>query len=117
MCSSDLVVRGDDLLASTGRQMHLQRLLGFSTPLYAHVPLGLGTDGERLAKRHGAVTLDDLAEHGIDAVAVLRVLARSIGLDGDAAITAADLVDEFDLGRLSRTPWVVHHEWTTSTQQ
>lgn len=113
----DEVVRGDDLLASTGRQMHLQRLLGFSTPLYAHVPLGLGTDGERLAKRHGAVTLDDLAERGIDAVTVLRVLARSIGLDGDAAITAADLVDEFDLGRLPRAPWVVHHEWTTSTQQ
>lgn len=113
----DEVVRGDDLLASTGRQMHLQRLLGFSTPLYAHVPLVLGPDGERLAKRHGAVTLDDLAERGIDAVTVLRVLARSIGLDGDAAITAADLVDEFDLGRLPRAPWVVHHEWTTSTQQ
>ena len=48
---------------------------------------------------------------------LLRVLARSIGLDGDAAITAADLVDEFDLGRLPRAPWVVHHEWTTSTQQ
>ena len=51
------VVRGDDLLASTPSQLHLQQLLGYPHPEYAHVPLVLGADGERLAKRHGAVTL------------------------------------------------------------
>ena len=58
------VVRGDDLLSSTPRQVHLQRLLGLPQPEYLHVPLVLGEDGQRLAKRHGAVTLDDLAAAG-----------------------------------------------------
>ena len=53
------VVRGDDLLASTPRQVQLARLLGLPVPAYAHVPLVLGPDGSRLAKRHGAVTLAD----------------------------------------------------------
>ena len=55
----DQVVRGDDLVPSTPRQIHLQRLLGLPTPQYAHVPLVVGDDGARLAKRHGAVTLAD----------------------------------------------------------
>ena len=59
------VVRGDDLLSSTPRQILLQRLLGLPTPEYLHVPLVLGTDGERLAKRHGAVTLSQLADGGV----------------------------------------------------
>jgi glutamyl-tRNA synthetase len=54
------VVRGDDLLGSTARQVALQRLLGLPQPAYAHVPLMLGADGERLAKRHGAVAVADL---------------------------------------------------------
>jgi glutamyl/glutaminyl-tRNA synthetase len=54
------VVRGADLLDSTPRQILLQRLLGLPEPRYAHVPLVLGPDGRRLAKRHGAVTLADL---------------------------------------------------------
>ena len=58
------VVRGDDLLDVTVSQIALQRVLGFATPEYAHVPLMRGDDGERLAKRHGAVTLADLAREG-----------------------------------------------------
>ena len=61
----DDVVRGDDLVSSTPRQIHLQRLLGLPQPTYTHVPLVLGTDGERLAKRHGAVTLGDLEAAGV----------------------------------------------------
>ena len=56
------VVRGDDLLSSTPSQIHLADLLGLPPPSYAHVPLVLGPDGSRLAKRHGAVTLEQLAE-------------------------------------------------------
>lgn len=59
------VVRGEDLLGITPTQVGLQRLLGLGTPVYMHVPLVLGTDGKRLAKRHGAVTLADLAAQGI----------------------------------------------------
>src|SRR6202030_1967875 len=51
-------VRGDDVLETTPRQILLARLLGLPVPRYAHVPLVLGADGQRLAKRHGAVTLD-----------------------------------------------------------
>lgn len=58
------VVRGDDLLEVTPTQVALQRLLGLPTPAYVHVPLVYGEDGERLAKRHGAVTLSDLAALG-----------------------------------------------------
>jgi len=59
------VVRGDDLLPVTATQIALQRLLGLPTPAYMHVPLVMGDDGERLAKRHGAVTLTDLAATGV----------------------------------------------------
>jgi glutamyl-tRNA synthetase len=71
------VVRGDDLLASTPRQVLLQRLLGLPTPAYAHVPRVVGPDGERLAKRHGAVTLDDLA---VPPARVRGALLASLGL-------------------------------------
>src|SRR5205823_11580686 len=55
----DEVVRADDLLPSTPRQVHLATLLGLPVPAHAHVPLVLAPDGNRLAKRHGAVTLAD----------------------------------------------------------
>ena len=58
------VVRGDDLLSSTPRQVHLARLLGIEPPTYAHVPLVLGPDGQRLAKRDGAVTLAERRARG-----------------------------------------------------
>jgi glutamyl-tRNA synthetase len=75
------VVRGADLLDSTPRQVWLARVLGLDPPAsFAHVPLMLGPDGERLAKRHGAVTLADAAAQGRDAIAVRSELAASVGL-------------------------------------
>ena len=79
------VVRGDDLLSSTPRQVLLYRLLGADAPEYWHVPLVLGEDGQRLAKRHGAVTLADLAALGVDAGTVRDVLIDSLGGDGFVA--------------------------------
>src|SRR5207248_2871881 len=58
------VVRGDDLLSSTARQVALQGLLDLSTPTYAHVPLLRGPDGTRLAKRHGAIAIAELRRSG-----------------------------------------------------
>lgn len=91
------VVRGDDLLPSTPRQVHLARLLDLPVPSYAHVPLVLGADGGRLAKRRG-----DVAGDG-----VLGVLAVSLGLARPGeAVTAEQLVDRFDPDAVPRDPWV-----------
>jgi glutamyl-tRNA synthetase len=100
------VVRGDDLLSSTPSQIHLGGLLGLPTPRYAHVPLAIGPDGTRLAKRHGAVTLEQLAERGHSPVHVLGWLATSLGLAGDGErVTSAELIDRFEITRLPREPW------------
>lgn len=73
------ICRGDDLLSSTPRQVYLQRLLGYPTPEYLHVPLVLGNDGERLSKRNGALSLRDLNEQGRPAESVRELLLASIG--------------------------------------
>lgn len=103
------VVRGDDLLSSTPRQIRLQRLLGLPTPSYLHLPLVLGDDGERVAKRHGAVTLRDLGTHGVGPVEVLRSLAASLELpSAEEAATAGDLLaaldGHFDPARVPKRP-------------
>lgn len=98
------VVRGADLLDSTPRQLWLARTLGVAAPVsYAHVPLVLGPDGARLAKRHGAVTLADRAALGEDAAAVRGVLAATLGLaePGERPSPTA-LVERFDPARLPR---------------
>lgn len=102
------VVRGDDLLASTPRQAHLADLLGLPRPAWAHVPLVLGADGERLSKRHGAVTLADLGAAGVRPPEVLTMLAASLGLaEVDEPVRPATLVARFDPGALPREPWVL----------
>jgi glutamyl-tRNA synthetase len=99
------VVRGDDLLWSTPRQVALQRMLGLATPAYAHVPLVLGPDGARLAKRHGAVTIADMRDAGVSSAEIVGRLAASAGLaaSGTAAMPE-DLVAGFDLARVDRRP-------------
>jgi glutamyl-tRNA synthetase len=91
------VVRGDDLLESTPRQLFLAGALRIEPPSYAHVPLVLGPDGTRLAKRHGAVTLGEL-----DARTVLRWMAATLGMEG--AATADEMRDRFDPATLPREP-------------
>lgn len=91
------VVRGDDLAETTPRQLFLARLLGLEEPAHAHVPLVLGPDGARLAKRHGAVTLRELA-----AADALRWMERSLGLP--EAGDPRELVAVFDPSALPRGP-------------
>ena len=104
------VVRGDDLLDTTPRQVWLARTLGLQVPAYAHVPLVLGPDGERLAKRHGAVTLADLRAAGADVGAVLGSLAASLGLRpaGARVVTVAHLLADFSPDAVPHDPWVFH---------
>ena len=77
------VVRGADLADSTSRQLLLARLLGIAPPAYAHVPLILGPDGSRLAKRHGAVTLAEREAAGETPARVVAALAASAGIEFD----------------------------------
>ncbi len=101
----DDVVRGDDLLSSTPRQIHLQRLLGLPQPAYTHVPLVLGADGNRLAKRHGAVTLGDLRTADVTASAVLAWIAESLGMaQTGERLTLDRLVDRYDPTLIPRAP-------------
>jgi glutamyl-tRNA synthetase len=92
------VVRGDDLLTSAPRQAHLAALLGYPEPVYAHVPLALNTDGKRLAKRDGAVTLGDLGTER-----ALALISASLGRPG---ATPAELLVGFDPTALPREAWV-----------
>jgi len=99
------VVRGDDLLESTRRQVLLGQLLGLPIPRYAHIPLILGPDGRRLAKRHGAVTLEERLAAGETLEQVVGFLAASAGLASPGSrLAARDLIAGFDPERLRRTP-------------
>lgn len=102
------VLRGADLLDSTPRQVLLQRALGLPTPAYAHVPLMVGPDGVRLAKRHGAPDLSALREGGADPAHVIAALARSLGLVATTTprVSARDLVADFDVARIPSEPTV-----------
>ena len=92
------MVRGDDLLPSTPTQVAILQALGHQVPRYAHVPLVVGVDGRRLAKRDGAITLAQLASRGVSVDAVRSALATSIGVGQPGeAVESRDLVSRFDL--------------------
>jgi glutamyl-tRNA synthetase len=97
------VVRGEDLLASTIRQLLLYGALGATPPEFAHVPLLLGDDGARLSKRHGGVTLAEMRDAGESAEAIVGRLAHRHGLrDTAAPVSPRELVAGFDLALLRR---------------
>ena len=101
----DEVVRGDDLLPSTARQILLYRGLGWEPPAFGHVPLLLGTDGVRLSKRHRGTTLRELREAGLGPEQIVGRLAWTVGLrPGPDPVSAADLVDGFALEQVAPAP-------------
>jgi glutamyl-tRNA synthetase len=104
----DQVVRGDDLIPTTPRQLLLQRLLGLSRPEYLHVPLVLGADGERLAKRHGDIGLSDRLDAGWSVGRVIGMLAASLGFAGPGEeVSARQVLERFDPDRIPTVPWVL----------
>ncbi|EFM13168.1 Glutamyl/glutaminyl-tRNA synthetase, class Ic, catalytic domain [Paenibacillus curdlanolyticus YK9] len=102
------VLRGYDLLDSTPRQLMLYEALGATPPRFAHVPLLLGEDGKRLAKRHGSISLAAIRERGVQPERVLGLLAAMSGLiDRPAPIAAGELVGGFTLAQIPREPVIV----------
>ena len=123
----DQVVRGDDLLSSAPRQAYLASRLGHPVPEYAHVPMvlspstgsgdgstgsgggptGSGGGAIRLSKRDGAITLEQLAQRGADAAAVLGMIAESLDLAAPGeTVTTGVLLDRFEPAALPREPWI-----------
>ncbi|CBT74553.1 MULTISPECIES: tRNA glutamyl-Q(34) synthetase GluQRS [Glutamicibacter] len=103
----DQVVRGDDLLSSAPRQAYLATLLDYEVPVYAHVPLALNSKGQRLAKRDGAVTLEEITEQGLLPANVVTILLESLGLPSTSLQAA---LQAFDPAALPREPWIVDPE-------
>jgi glutamyl-tRNA synthetase len=102
------VVRGDDLVASTPRQLLLYGALGLPAPRFVHVPLVVGPDGRRLAKRHGDTRLVSLRRAGVTAGALLGLLAWSCGwLERVRETTLEELLARFRLEAIPRAPFVL----------
>lgn len=102
------VVRGDDLLEATPCQMLIYRALGYSLPVYRHVPLITGSDGRRLAKRHGDTRIGAFRESGVPAEKIIGWLAWTAGLlSAPSPTTPQALISVFDWNRItrSRTVW------------
>ena len=104
------VVRGGDLLGSTTGQVALQQALGLPTPAYAHLPLVIGANGEKLGKRDGALPLPSLDERRVRQTLrdALHVVGVDVGEDSPASMLAA-AVDRFEPSRLTGRTTVVHN--------
>ena len=112
------VVRAEDLLASTPRQILLMRLLGFASaevPSYAHVPMVVSATGDRLAKRVGSATIRSLRDRGLTANDIVGALAHGLGLvKGDArAMTPQEVADSLEPpSSWRREAWPLPAAWT-----
>ena len=99
------VIRGDDHVNNTPRQINIMKALGATIPEFAHVPMILGSDGERLSKRHGAVSVMQYRDEGYLPEALVNYLARLGWSHGDEEMfTREQLVEWFDLAHISRSP-------------
>ena len=99
------VIRGDDHVNNTPRQIHIFNAIGKTLPAFAHLPMILGADGERLSKRHGAVSVMQYRDEGFLPEALLNTLARLGWSHGDAEVfPVKQMVEWFDLGHVSRSP-------------
>ncbi len=119
------VIRGDDHVNNTPRQIHIFRALGDKLPEFAHLPMILGADGERLSKRHGAVSVTQYRDEGFLPEALVNYLARLGWSHGNAEIfSKEELVLWFDLAHVSKSParfdmeklkWLNSHYMKTSS--
>jgi glutamyl-tRNA synthetase len=97
------VIRGDDHLNNTPRQMNMLFALGAAIPAYAHLPMILGADGAKLSKRHGAVSVLNYQEEGYLPDALLNYLVRLGWSHGDQEIFSRDeMIAAFDIGHVGK---------------
>ncbi|MBS3951431.1 MAG: glutamate--tRNA ligase [Methylomicrobium sp.] len=118
------VIRGDDHINNTPRQMNILKALGANVPEYAHLPMILGSDGARLSKRHGAVSVMQYRDDGFLPEALLNYLVRLGWSHGDQEIFSLDeMVEFFDLEQVNvsassfnreKLVWLNHHYIMTS---
>lgn len=105
------VIRGDDHLNNTPRQINILNALGAEAPLYAHVPMILGEDGKRLSKRHGAVGVTAFRDEGILPEALLNYLVRLGWSHGDQEIFSLDeMIGLFDIAGVNNSAAVFNHD-------
>lgn len=105
------VIRGDDHVNNTPRQINILQALNAPIPFYAHVPMILGQDGERLSKRHGAVSVMQYYDEGYMPEALLNFLARlSWGHGDDEIFSIPQFIEWFDLKNISHAPAKFNHE-------
>ncbi len=99
------VIRGDDHVNNTPRQINIYKALGATLPKFGHVPMILGSDGERLSKRHGAVSVMQYRDDGFLPEAMINYLARLGWSHGDnEKFSREQLVEWFDLAHVSKSP-------------
>ena len=113
------VIRGDDHVNNTPRQMHILNALGAPLPVYAHIPMILGADGKRLSKRHGATSVLQYRDEGYLPHALLNYLVRLGWSHGDQEIfSLQEMIEQFDLEHIQSSPacfnleklqWLNHH--------
>lgn len=105
------VIRGDDHIANTARQIHIYHALGAALPRFAHLPLILGTDKTRLSKRHGAMSVTAYRDMGFLPEAVINYLARLGWAHGDQELfSRQELIDAFSLEAVSKSAGVFNPE-------
>ncbi|PIQ44300.1 MAG: glutamate--tRNA ligase [Gammaproteobacteria bacterium CG11_big_fil_rev_8_21_14_0_20_46_22] len=99
------VIRGDDHINNTPRQINVFKALGAEPPVYGHVPMILGSDGKRLSKRHGAVSVMQYRDEGFLPQALLNYLVRLGWSHGDQEIfSLGEMIDYFDVAHINRAP-------------
>ncbi|GBR74093.1 glutamyl-tRNA synthetases [Candidatus Termititenax aidoneus] len=99
------IIRGEDHISNTPKQIFLYNALGFALPQFAHIPMILGTDRSKLSKRHGATSINEYKKSGFLPEAIVNYLAL-LGwtpADGAELMSLAELCQKFDLDRVSKS--------------
>lgn len=112
------VIRGDDHINNTPRQINIMRALGHEIPVFAHVPMILGPDGQRLSKRHGAVNVMQYRDEGYTPEALLNYLVRLGWSHGDQEIfSRQEMIEFFELKGINRAPSSINPDKLTWLNQ
>jgi len=107
----DCIIRGDDHINNTPKQINLYKALGWNLPCFAHVPMILGGDGTRLSKRHGAVNILSYRDEGFLPKALLNYIVRLGWSHGDQELFSInEMIDLFDLNNINKAPASFNHD-------